>query len=454
MPVDPARETALKILYDINENGAYSNLSVNKHLEAYDFKSIDRAFITDLVYGTTKWKLTIDWMIEKFSNIRLRKLSPWVLNILRMGIYQLNYTDRIPVSAACNESVRLAKRYGHAASSSFVNAILRNISRAIEAGSDELKLPDPEKNQIEYLCIKYSHPKWMVEKWLERFGFDFTEDLLNCNNRIPDFSVRVNTQKISRDELIETFGNEGIEAVPGKYVEESLVIKNPLPVSRLETFKQGYFQIQDESSMLAAKILDPQPGEVIMDLCSAPGGKATHIAELMENKGTVLARDIHEHKINIINSAAKRLSLNIIETEVFDAAVLDERYVGKADRVLVDAPCTGFGIIRRKPDIKWSRNDGDISAISSIQKNILATASKYLKPGGTLVYSTCTIEPEENEQVVKEFLKFNKNFYSAGISQYLPKGMLKPDAEDGYIQMYPNIDGIDGFFIAKIMRKE
>lgn len=447
--VDKPRETALKILYDINEKGAYSNISLNKYLNNPELESIDRAFITDIVYGTLKWKYTIDYLIEKFSSIKIKKLSPWILNILRMGIYQLNYTDRIPVSAACNESVKLAVKYGHTASSKYVNAVLRNIARS----KDNLPYPDRSKDTAYYLSIRYSHPVWMVKDWLERFGEEFTEGLLKSNNDVAPFTVRVNDLKISKQELLDILEKDGFEVENGKYLDEALIISNPSAVQKMEAFAKGYFQVQDESSILVGKVLDPKPGETILDVCSAPGGKSTHIAQIMKNRGTVISRDIHEHKIKLIEQAKERLGLEIIKTEVYDAAVTDNKLEGKIDRVLVDAPCTGFGIIRRKPDIKWTRNLEDKAEIVALQEKILSTASKYVKNGGVLVYSTCTIEPEENEKAVEKFIGENKDFYLEDIANLLPDTLRKESCGRGYIQLYPNIDGIDGFFIARMRRR-
>ncbi|HHW48183.1 MAG TPA: 16S rRNA (cytosine(967)-C(5))-methyltransferase RsmB [Clostridiaceae bacterium] len=448
--IDAARETALKILYDINEKGAYSNISINRHFAASKLKEIDKAFATELVYGTIRWKLTIDWVIEKFSSVKLSRISPWIMNILRMGVYQTLFVDRVPETAACNESVKLAKKYGHTASSGYVNAILRNIAR----NKDKIEYPDKNRDVLRFLSIKHSHPEWMVKKWVDLFGIDFTEELLESNNEAPEITVRVNTLKTTRDELAENLKASGYEVENGRYVEQALIIKNPHSLIDMETFKKGYFQVQDESSMLVSRILDPKPGELVMDVCSAPGGKATHIAELMKNEGCVIARDIHEHKIKLINDAANRLGLDIVKTELFDAAIPDERYREKADKVLVDAPCTGLGIIRRKPDIKWERTEADITGIVRLQKKILRAASTYVKPGGALVYSTCTINPEENEEVIKDFVSSDSSFSLADVARYLPQSLRKADAVKGYIQLFPNVDKVDGFFIAKFIKKE
>lgn len=449
MAIDAARETALKILYDINEKGAYSNIALNKYLEGNNLTDVDKAFITDLVYGTVKWKLTLDWIIGQFSSVKLKKISPWVLNILRMGIYQLLYTDKVPESAAVNESVNLSKRYGHSASSRFVNGVLRNVSRNRNA----IKYPDKNTEPGLYLSVKHSHPLWMVEQWLKRFGREFTESLLESNNGVPDFTARVNTLRITRKQLMEDLRAQGLEPEEGRYIDEAVILKNPHSITKLEAFKKGFFQVQDESSMLVGRILDPKPGELVLDVCSAPGGKATHLAQLMENKGTVVARDIHEHKIKLISDAAGRLGINIIKPEVFNATEIDDNYIQKADRVLVDAPCTGLGIIRRKPDIKWARNIENKREINELQDKILNAASHYVKPGGVLVYSTCTIEREENEDMVDRFVNSGSGFELVDISPFIPPALEKSGADKGYIQLFPNIDGIDGFFIAKMRRR-
>jgi len=448
MATDLPREIALKTIYDINEKGAYSNIALNKQLMSNAFKDVDRAFITDLVYGTIKWKLTIDYIISSFSSIKLKKISPWIINILRLGVYQILYMDRIPESAACNESVKLAKKFGHAASSSFVNGVLRNVAR----NKSSITYPDKEKNPAMYLSVKYSHPEWLVERWISDFGFDFTEGLLASNNEVPDFTVRVNTLKTSKEDLMADLSKNGIEAVEGKAVGEAVILKNPGAFLNLSSYKLGHFQVQDESSMLSAIILDPRPGELVIDVCSAPGGKATHMAQIMKNKGQIIARDVHEHKIDLINEAAKRLGISIIKSEVHDAASVDESLLGKADRVLVDAPCTGYGIIRKKPDIKWARTVTDIKEITDLQFKILSAASKYVKPGGSIVYSTCTIEREENRDLVERFLADNKDFEFEEIDRLLPE-VLKEYSGKGYIELYPNINGIDGFFIAKMKRR-
>ncbi|HHW32211.1 MAG TPA: 16S rRNA (cytosine(967)-C(5))-methyltransferase RsmB [Clostridiaceae bacterium] len=450
MSVDIPRETALKILDEINEKEAYSNISLNKHLSRKGLREIDHAFITELVYGTIKWQLTIDWIIEQFSNIKSKKLSHWILNILRLGVYQLLYMDRVPASAACSESVTLAKKYGHPGSVRYVNGVLRNIERE----KDKIKYPEKDKDPVKYLEVKYSHPEWLVKMWLEYYGLDFTEALLKANNQIADFTIRVNTLKTTKEDLINELKANGLEVQPGRYAKQALSLIGPSSISKLEPFKKGLFQVQSESSILVGEILDPKPGEFIIDVCSAPGGKTTHIAEIMKDSGTVLARDIYEHKLELIKEAALRLGLNSIKTEIWDAVNIDEKYIKKADKVLVDVPCTGLGIIRRKPDIKYSKIGKDIKGISELQLKILNASSHYVKPGGIIVYSTCTISPEENNKVVENFMKQREDFQLEDFSGMLPENLDRYGYKEGYIQLYPNVHKTDGFFIAKFRRKQ
>ena len=446
--MDNAREAALKILYEINEKGAYSNIALNKYFAAAELRDIDRAFVTELVYGTVKWKLMLDRVIASYSSIKMEKLSPWILNILRLGAYQLLKLSKVPQSAACNESVNLAGRYGHKASAGFVNAVLRNIAR----NGSSLALPSKETDLTGYLSVKYSYPKWLTEKYLGLFGAEFTESLLDAGNSTPELTVRANTLRLTAADLVVKLEAEGVTSVPGKYVAEAVVIKSSVSIAKLNAFKKGLFQVQDESSMLPAKVLAPQPGEWVLDACSAPGGKATHMAQLMQNKGAVIARDIHEHKLKLIDDAAARLGINIIKSELHDAALPDTKHEQAFDRVLLDAPCTGLGIIKRKPDIKWARETKDIDSITALQKQLINTVSKSVKPGGVLVYSTCTILPEENEGVVNSFLEQNGDFEADEITTFLPSD-LAVHAKGCMLQLYPNRDGIDGFFIARIKRR-
>jgi len=447
MAVDKARETALMILLEVNEDGAYSNISIGEHFRKYEPDIKDKAFITELVNGTIKRKNTLDWIIGQYSDIKIKKISKYIINILRMGIYQIIYLDKIPKTAACDECVKLAKRYGHKASAGFVNAVLRKVSD----NSESINYPLPENGIEKYLSVRYSHPEWLVNKWIEEFGTEFTESLMEANNKVPELSVRVNTIKTTKEELIKKLSELGIKTKNSEYADECLIISQALSIFNSEPFKDGLFSVQDESSALASKVMDPKKGELIIDVCSAPGGKTTHIAQLMNNKGILIARDKSKQKIESVAKLAKNLGIRIIKTEVFDAEKTDDSLIDKADRVLVDVPCTGFGIIRRKPEIKWKENNSDLKNIRLIQKTILNCAAKYVKVGGVIVYSTCTLGKEENQDVVSEFLADNEGFEPSEIAEFLPR-KLKDKAKKHFIQLFPNTDKTDGFFIARMQR--
>ncbi|SDZ01649.1 NusB antitermination factor [Proteiniborus ethanoligenes] len=441
------REIVLNILNEINEKEAYSNISISRNI-SNDINYLDEAFIRETVYGTIENKLYIDWIINKYSKVKNNKIAPIIKDILRLGIYQIVFMDRIPDSAAVNESVKLAKKYGHKGSIGFVNAILRNISK----NKNNIILPEKDIEPIEYISVKYSHPQWMVKKWLEDYGMDFTESLCIANNERPMLNIRVNTLKISNKELMDKLINKGFNVSEGKYAKDCIIIDNPIRITETEEFKSGLFQIQDESSMLVAQILSPKPGDLVLDVCSAPGGKTTHMAQIMENKGLIISRDVHEHKLGLIKENVERLDIRIAQIEKFDALQIDESLIGKVDCCLVDAPCSGLGLIRRKPDIKWHKYEVDLSQISKLQYDILTNSSKYLKKGGTLVYSTCTIQREENIYLIEKFLENNKGFKLSNFENLVNDEVLKKEAQKGYIELYPNVHKTDGFFISRMIK--
>ncbi len=421
------REAALVTLYEIEFDGKYSNMAIKTALTP-DMSSIDKAFATTLIYGVLRRKITLDYIISKYSKIKLKKLSKFVLMILRMGIFQIYYLDKVPDSAAVNESVKLAKHYC-SKSSGFINGILH----AVIKGRDELEFP---KEYDEYLSIKYSFPPELVEIFKE---YEFCEELLEALNTEPKTTLRINSLK-----------NDSLE-LPGAEVEQSPLYAYALEVKGLDVgnsaeYRTGKFIAQDVAAMMAAYALAPQSGDFCIDMCAAPGGKTTHMAELMKNEGRILAFDVHLHKIDIISKNAARMGIDIIEAQCRDAMEADSELLGKADKVLADVPCSGLGIIRRKPDIKWTKED--ISALPDIQYRILENAAKYLKVGGELVYSTCTLNKRENEGVVCKFIKENPEFEFVRVK--LSDALDREN--DGYVTLFPNIDGTDGFFISKIKR--
>ena len=417
-----AREAALKALYEIEYNGAYSNMAVKNTLKNSDMSERDKALFTALVYGVSDKKITLDYYISQFSKIKLKKISKYILIILRMGVFQLVFTDKIPQSAAVNESVKLAKRYGHGASAGFVNGVLRSVSKC-----GEIEYP---KEKDEYLSVKYSFPLWLCRKWTEEFGFEFTEDMMRSFGESKPITLRANTLKTTNEELVKMLSDSGINAE----IKDGAVVTGGFDIEKNTLYKEGYFTPQDTAAMKAAEILAPEPGDTVIDMCAAPGGKTTHIAEIMKNRGRILAFDIYNHKTELVKKNAERLGIDIIKTEVRDSAEFDQSLSGTADCILCDVPCSGLGIIGRKPDIK--QNEDRSEELCKIQAKILENACIYLKEGGVIVYSTCTVEKAENEGITGAFLEKHGNFEKLYEKTF-----------------YPHTDGTDGFYICKMRKK-
>ncbi len=449
-PVARARQVALEVLTRVIEHDAYANLALQQVLGAQPIAPADKALVTELVYGTLKQRLTVDWHLQSFLSKPLNTLPTAVQHILRLGAYQLLYLDRIPARAAINEAVNQVKKSGFAGLSGMVNAVLRNLER----NKHNLALPDQEQEPAKYLSVAYSHPQWMVERWLKRWQFDATRSLCSSNNLPAPVWLRTNTLRISRDELAARLAQAGVDVRPGEKAPESLEIKNFTGVEQLAAFQAGFCTVQDESSMLVAHVLAPQAGELIVDACAAPGGKTTHIAQLMQDEGEIRAFEIHPHKLSLIEGTAKRLGITIIGAALGDVTRLSELFAGPADRVLVDAPCSGLGVLRRKSDARWKKHPQDILELQQLQLQILRQAGKLVKPGGTLVYSTCTIEPEENFEVIKAFRREFADFVPVDLNTVLPFSLEREAdrhmAAKGYIQLLPHVHGTDGFFIARL----
>jgi len=432
--IDKVREIALKVLYDVDKNLAYSNIALDEALNQArknreQINSRDIGFISEIVYGTISWKLTLDEIIKKYSNIKIKKISPWILNILRMSIYQIVFLDKVPKSAAVNEGVNLAKRYGHKSSSNFVNAILRKVEK--KDYEEFFKI----ENDIEKISKTTSMPIWIIEELLRENTIEKVEKICRVSNLKPKVSIRINTLKTNIDDFIKKMQEKNIEIEKGD-TDNFLFIEGIKNIESHKEFQEGLFTVQDEAAGLIPTILNPQPGEKVLDACSSPGGKTTYIAELMNDEGFIKAWDIHEHRVKLVDEAAKRLGIDIIETEVKDATKYEDKYFEYFDKILLDVPCLGIGVLKRKPDIKWQRKREDIEEISKIQKEILENCSKYLKLNGELVYSTCSILYKENEGIIQEFLKSNKNF------KIIEKN-----------QIYQN-EKTDGFFICKLQKMQ
>ena len=441
--VPEVRQLALETIARIEKEEAYANLALARQLARYDLPGRDRRLLTELVYGTVKAGPTLDWIIEHFSSRPCRRMPFMIWQILRLGVFQLFYLTQIPAAAACNEAVKLAKKYGHPGTVKFVNAVLRNAVR----GKDGITYPALAEEPAAHIALKYFHPTWLVERWLTLFGQEETIAACAADNLTPPLVVRTNTLKITREALLARLRQEDVAVKPSLLVPEGIICESHPALSTIQSLRQGLWQVQDESSMLAAHVLAPAPGEIIIDACGAPGGKSTHIAQQMENRGHILSLDIHAHKLALTQENAARLGIDIIETRQADAAALPQELWASADRVLVDAPCSGLGVLRRKPDTRWRKTPQLLQDLPPLQLAILSSAARCVKPGGVVVYSTCTVEPQENEAVVKSFLARHADFCLENAGAHLPV-----PRREVMVQLYPWRDGTDGFFLARLRR--
>ncbi len=410
---------------------------------------LDRAFLTELTYGVLRWRGKLDWMIRHFSKVPFEKIELEILNILRLGFYQILFLSRTPSSAAVNESVELAKRFRGKGGAGFVNAVLRSILRQ----KGEVPYPDIIEDPALHMSVAESHPLWLVRRWLDEVGLEETKKICATNNRVSALNLRTNTLKMKREDLIKKLEEKGLKPVPNSYSEEGILLRDPPPTSDLPFLKEGFFIIQDEASQLVTSILDPKPGERILDACAAPGGKTTHIAQRMETGGEIYAVDLTKEKLSLIEESCHKLGIKNVKTLKGDAAnPLPVPDGLKFDRILADVPCSGFGTLRRNPDLKWKRGEKDIQRLRTLQSSILRNLSRYVKERGTLTYSTCTVFHEENEDVVEKFLDEHPEFRLDSIEKILPEN-CHSFIQGGYFKTFPCRDGMDGFFVARMVKK-
>lgn len=443
------RAICLDILNRIEEADLHPDRLLTDSFKRYrHLTSLDRSFLTELTYGVIRWEGKLDWVIRQFSKIPFEKIEGETLNILRLGLYQVLFLSRTPSSAAVNESVELAKRFRGKGGAGFVNAVLRSVIRQ----KDEIRYPEIDHNPALHISVVQSHPLWLVQRWLKESGVEETIKVCSFNNQISSLTLRTNTLKIRQKDLIEKLKEKDLEAFPAHYSEEGIVIRNPPPTSELPFIKEDLYIIQDEASQLVTGILSPRSGERILDACAAPGGKATHIAQKMENQGEILALDISRGKLDLIEKLCLRLGIRIVETVKGDAAQsLPIPQGSRFDRILADVPCSGFGTLRRNPDLKWKRGVEEIERLSELQLSILRNLAVYVKEGGVLLYSTCTIFHEENEDVVEKFLTRSPKFQLDRMEKVLPE-KLHSFIQDRYFKTFPPRDEMDGFFVARMIR--
>ena len=439
--MDRPREAALEILRKV-EDGIFADSLLEEARKSFDER--DSAFLLELVYGVLRNRLRLDWALDGFSAQPVGKTDASTRNILRLGAYQLLFLDRVPPSAAVNTSVELAKAYGR--KQGYVNGLLRNLDRKRET----IIYPGAE-NPVRRLSVLYSHPEWLVRRWTLRFGTETAETLLRENNAPAPLVFRTNTLRTTREELKSDLERAGARIIETVYSSAGIKIVSSPAIRTLPGYGEGRFMVQDEAAQLISLMLAPEPGERVLDACAAPGGKATHLAELMRDKGEIIALELSPARIARINENSRRLGISIIVPEQGDAAT----YAGEGfDRVLIDAPCSGLGVLRRHPDGRWNKGEESVRERAAMQQRILDNCSRLLRPGGALVYATCTTEPEENEEVVDAFLAgAGGGFFIDDPRPYLPERASALVDGRGFLRTYPKASETDGFFGVRMVRR-
>lgn len=440
------REQVVDLLLQIERDKSYAQLSLKNALE--DLEARDRALATEIFYGTLKYQIQLDYWLNQYSKTPVRKMKPLIRQLLRMSLYQMLYLDKIPASAVINEAVKIAKKRKFQGLSGFVNGLLRTLDRE----KAQLKYPDPQASLTKSLSIQYALPEWMIEMWLEAYSKEEVQAIGEALNKRAEVCGRWNPIKGTKEELMSTLKAEGVQIEPGHLLEEAFYVKKVERLQNLASFKVGAWTVQDESAMLVAHVMQPQKGDKILDMCSAPGGKSMHMAGMMHNEGKIVACDVHPHKLELIEKNAKRLGISIIEPTLQDGMVLNEAFIGKFDKVLLDAPCSGLGIMKRKPDIRHNKTRADLEEIASIQRALVKNAVQYLKPEGRLVYSTCTISYEENEKMAYEIAE-HTGLELEDLTDTIPKCLSERLKEKGMIQILPQMADTDGFFIASFRKR-
>lgn len=441
-----SRSLAYEVLYEVIENGAYANLLLDKALFSSTLTPIDKKFATEIVYGTIKYLRHLDHVLSFYVKRDLKITDHSARIILEMSAYQMLFMDRVPSHAVINEAVELIKGLNKAHLANFINGTLRSLDR------DECFILWPDKkNKTKYLATYYSFPEWIIDIFMMRAKAKGAEAMCKYFNAPSALWIRTNTLKTTRDDLVKSLEDEGIETILSKKTDEGILLKNSGSIRDLTSFNKGEFLVQDESSMLVAHALSPKKNERILDVCAAPGGKTTHIAALMENQGELIACEVQKHRLGLIKENAKKLGIEIIVPKLLDARHLPAKWQASFDRVLVDAPCSGLGVLNRRADARLRKHRYQIGELVKIQEKILDEAARVLKTGGILVYSTCTITKEENEKQVEAFLKRHPDF---SLDEDLAKALPNVSGiKGGMKQFLPHLDGVDGFFIARFIKR-
>lgn len=436
-----ARQLAYDVLMDIQQNGAYANLALDKALLRSNLNKNDRRLATELVYGCTKMQMHLDQIIKAYCD--LKKVDKKTLMLLRMAVYQIEYLEKIPEHAILNETVEISKKVGlH--SDKFINGVLRSILREEKM----VVWPNKRKQRNQYIAKWYSFPQWLVDSWVKEYGFADTEKLCEYFNSPAQTWVRVNTLKSSADEIKSAFDNLNVNYVQHPQLPEAFCVKSLQKIKQSSLFKQGKIIVQDLSAMLPALILNPEKDMCVLDMCAAPGGKTTYLSAIMSNSGSIMACDLHPHRVELIEHNVQRLGVKNVHCYTGDATALPDNCFVRFDAILLDAPCSGLGVLNRRADLRWRVRKSSLPEIEQLQEQLLDAACHYLKPQGTLVYSTCTLNKNENEYQIERFLEKHPNYECVSFE------CLGELCESGQKTIYPYIDQTDGFFIAKLVRKE
>ena len=450
---DIPRKTALTILSEMSQPRHFHlDRIITDVVDNSDLKlsNRDRNFLNALIFGVQRWRGHLDWIIARHSKTPLAKINPDVLNILRLGMYQIFFLDRVPDSAAVNTSVEMAKQAVPPWVVKYVNAVLRNAIRNRES----LPFPSIKKNPCEAISIRKSFPQWLIKRWIQRFGVEACEKLCDAINLIPPITVRCNTIKTQRDELLELLAPEAESISLTTFSPDGLFFVRPnQSIQEFSAFKKGFFQVQDEAAQLITFLLAPEPDEMVLDACAGLGGKTGHLAQKMKNAGQIIAVDQDQKKLAQLNNAMQKLGVSNVTTCVHDFKTLMHKFPNTGfDRILIDAPCSGLGVIRRNPDTKWNVSFENLEQYGKKQLWLLENISTLLKIGGTLVYVVCSFEPEENDAVVSNFLKNHPNFMIQKEFKHLPFDMNQFSDSDGFFRTFPHLHDMDGFFAACLKR--
>jgi 16S rRNA (cytosine967-C5)-methyltransferase len=440
------RHLALRLLCRLETSEAFADQLIAALAAERGLSSQARAFLRELSYGVLRWRNRLDWTLGHVSTRPLETLTPAIRNLLRLGAYQLNFMDRIPPYAAVSETVQLAKQIDHTGVAAYVNAVLR----AVQRHRGVLSPPEAREDLLAYLTITQSHPRWLVDRWLDRYGPQQTMAVCHANNLRPPLVVRVNLLRTTRERLLDSLTADGCEAKPCRYAPDGILLVSHSPLDQLQGYREGWFTVQDEAAILCGYLLAPQPGERVLDACAAPGGKATHAAELVADQGEILCLDHSHHRLHLVEENARRLGLKCLRYLVGDA----EKFEGEHafDRILVDAPCSSLGVLRRHPDAKWRKGPELIATMARQQANLLARLSRVVKPAGLLLYTTCSTEVEENQRIVQGFLDRHPNYELEPVAGNLPEAARVFARQEGWFQTWPGPEGLDGFFGARLRR--